>query len=483
MSHYNFFPKTWLVFFLYSFLTIGNSFARQVDPGKISASYSQFAKLPQLENGIISLTVLDARDGSVVFTDNAKVGMAPASTLKNMTAATAFHILGQDFRFKTSLMIHGEVDANGVLQGDLIVLGSGDPSLGSDRFDETKADLVLGQWVQAVKNRGIKAINGRILANDLLFGGYQAPGGWPWADMGNYYGAGVSALNWRENSFGVIFQPAATPGEPASISSTTADVTYLKLINEVITGRKGSGDNVYAYAAPYSGSIYFRGSHGLDLKKTIEMSLPDPAFDLIYNLSQQLVAEGIHQTQSVATLYGLQNSEKDHQTFEKKQEVLHIHESPVLADLIYWFNQKSINLYGEALLKTMAHHLGEDTDTGDAASWMANYWAEKLNIPRGELRIADGSGLSPNNRITTQAMSRILWSCQDEPWFDDFYKSLPVNNGMKIKSGTIGGVLGYAGYHTSALGIPYVFAILVSNYQGGAQAMRNQMFRVLDSLK
>lgn len=80
-------------------------------------------------------------------------------------------------------------------------------------------------------------------------------------------------------------------------------------------------------------------------------------------------------------------------------------------------------------------------------------------------------------------MARILLACKDEPWFGDFYESLPVNNGMKIKSGTIGGVLGYAGFHTSSLGIPYVFAILVSNYQGGTQAMRNQMFRVLDSLK
>jgi len=484
MNHYKLFPKFWCTFVICVFLSFGNAYANQIDPGKINEAYLQLAASPQMENGLVSLTVIDARTGELIFSENGKVGMAPASTLKNITAATAFRVLGEDFRFKTKVLIKGRVDEEGVLHGDLIVQGSGDPSLGSERYEETKETLILEKWIQALKDRGIKTINGRILANDLLFGGNQAPGGWPWADMGNYYGAGVSALNWRENSFGVVFRPGSNPGDLAKIQSTSVDVSYLDIVNEVTTGRRGSGDNVYAYSAPYSNRVFFRGTHGADLKKTISMSLPDPAYDLVYQLSRKLEEVGINHKKPVATVYSLQSTGEGFVLEDDRDiEVLDVHESPVLSELIYWFNRSSINLYGESLLKAMAHKLGEETGTADAASWMARYWSEALGIPVGELRIADGSGLSPNNRITTHAMSRILLACREEPWFEDFYESLPVNNGMKIKSGTIGGVLGYAGYHTSSLGIPLVFTILVSNYQGGAQAMRNQMFRLLDSLK
>jgi len=483
MNRSKLFPNSWYTFLVCGLLIFGNSYAGQIDPDKINAAYLQFADLPQMENGLVSLTVMDARTGEVVFSENGKIGMAPASTLKNITAATAFRILGKDFRFKTTVLIKGKIDGEGVLHGDLIIRGSGDPSLGSERYAETKEDLILEKWIQALKSKGVKSIHGRILADDLLFEGNQAPGGWPWADMGNYYGAGVSALNWRENSFGVVFQPGSNTGDPAKVLTTSADVRYLDIVNEVTTGRKGSGDNVYAYSAPYSNRMFFRGTHGLDLKKTIYMSLPDPAYDLVYQLSKKMQEAGIHHNRPVATIYGLKSNGENISLDDQDLEVLAVHESPALSELIYWFNRSSINLYGESLLKAMAHHLGEETATGGAASWMARYWSEELGIPAGELRIADGSGLSPNNRITTHAMSRILLACKAESWFEDFYESLPVNNGMKIKSGTIGGVLGYAGYHTSSIGIPYVFAILVSNYQGGAQSMRNQMFRLLDSLK
>ncbi len=483
MNLYKFLPKTLFSFFFCGLLAVGNSWARQAAPDPIREAYSRFADLPQLANGFASLTVLDARTGELVFSDHGKTGMAPASTLKNITAATAFRILGPDFRFKTLLAMRGELDGSGVLHGDLIIRGSGDPSLGSDRYEETKESLLLEKWTQAIKKAGIKAIKGRLLADDMLYGGIQAPGGWPWADMGNYYGAGVSSLNWRENAFGVVFRPGSNPGDPAVISTATTDISYLNIINEVTTGPKGSGDNVYAYAAPYSTKLFFRGTHGIDLNKTISMSVPDPAYDLVYQLGRKLEQEGIHQAEPVATLYDLHSRGEKINLEEQKLEVFEIHESPPLSQLVYWFNRVSINLYGESLLKAMAHHLGEDTDTGDAAAWMTRYWSEELGIPQGELRIADGSGLSPNNRITTHAMTRILLAIREEPWFEDFYESLPVNNGMKMKSGTIGGVLGYAGYHTSAAGTPYVFSIMISNYQGGAQSMRNQLFRLLDSLK
>lgn len=131
----------------------------------------------------------------------------------------------------------------------------------------------------------------------------------------------------------------------------------------------------------------------------------------------------------------------------------------------------------------MANRQENKTDTRDAAEILQAFWASKLSIPDGELKIMDGSGLSPENRVTTNALARILMSVKKEPWFASFFESLPVYNGMKMKSGTIGGVLGYTGYQTAQDGTPLVFALLVNNYQGPASPMRQRMFRLLDVLK
>lgn len=484
MAYTHNYIKSVLFFVFFGVVSWTGSFASQPDRGKIVQAYNWFTGLNVMESGLVSLTILDGRTGEVIFSENGKMGMATASTLKNITAATAFHVLGPDFTFKTTLGYLGEIDAQGVLHGDLIIRGTGDPSLGSHRYETAKEEIVLSKWAEAIQQAGIKKINGRILADDLLFGGYQAPNGWTWMDMGNYYGSGVSSLNWRENAVGVVFQPGQREGDPVTIRSTTADISYLNVINELTTGRKGSGDNVYAYSAPYASRIYLRGSHGLDLKKTIEISLPDGAMDLLVQLKSKLLAVGVAHEGDMSTLYDLQSLHGEALLgLEEKLNILNVHESPELSKLIYWFNRVSINMYGEALLKAMAQQLGKNTATSSAAGLVQSFWVEKLGVSAGELRIADGSGLSPSNRVTTNAMAKILAACQQEPWFNDFYESLPVNNGMKMKSGTIGGVLGYAGYHTSADGVPYVFSMLVSNYDGGAQAMRRNMFKLLEVLK
>lgn len=447
---------------------------------RIAAAFRTFESHESLVNGTAAFMVVNARTGEVIFARNERLGMAPASTLKTVTSATAYHVLGSDHTFETTLYSTGVPDASGVLQGDIVIRGTGDPSLGSDRFPQTTDTLLLNRWVTAIRQAGIRKIEGRIIADDRLYEGHRAPGGWTWQDMGNYYGAGVSALNWRENAVGVQFAVASTPGLPTQVAGTTADIGYLQLINEVTTGARGTGDRVYAYAAPYSSRIYLRGTHGIDLKKTIFLALPDGAYDAAYQLHRALDRAGIPATEQPTTAHLLLRSGSD---VPGPATVLYTHRSPALNELVYWFNQKSINLYGEALLKAIAFRLNGKTDTRDAAELLRDFWVKRLTIAPGELKILDGSGLSPENRITANALVRILASVQHEPWYAGFFESLPVYNGMKMKSGTISGVLGYAGFHTARDGTPVVFALLVNNYHGPATPMRQRMFRLLDTLK
>ncbi|TYP98499.1 D-alanyl-D-alanine carboxypeptidase/D-alanyl-D-alanine-endopeptidase (penicillin-binding protein 4) [Sphingobacterium allocomposti] len=445
---------------------------------KIASAYQTFAHDGRLRNGIAAFTVLDGKTGAVIFSDNASLGLPTASTMKVITSITVLDILGPEYRFKTQLAYAGTVDSLGVLHGDLLISGSGDPTLGSDRYPDATEAAVMNKWIAAVRQAGISHVNGRIVGDDLHFNGNDIPGGWSWNDMGNYYGAGISGLNWRENKAGITFSPGNV-GQPASIVKISSPLEGITLVNEVTTGADGTGDNVYAYAAPYSQVIYVRGTYGRDLKKTIEISVPDPAMDLAQQFTAALYNQGIAVDSLPTTGRRLRNQG---QRLSPPNKVLDTHQSPPLRDIVYWFNQKSINLYGEALLKTFGLVSGNKPGTGEAAQLVTKYWEQKLKIQGSELKIIDGSGLSPQNRVTTAAMSGIMHYAQSRPWFADFEKSLPTINGMSMKSGTIGGVLGYTGYHQGKSG-QVTFSLLVNNYTGSSSSMRQAMFKLLDSLK
>lgn len=470
--------KLYITLFCSTFLFIASAKSQNIQQ-KLEKSFQSFLNQPSLKNGLASIHVIDKHTGDVIFEKNSQIGLPTASTLKVITSITGLEILGSNYTYKTNLYYTGTIDSLGVLNGDIVIQGSGDPTLGSDRFTETKEQSILDKWVNALKKAGITTIEGRIIADDRLYNGNDVPGGWIWTDMGNYYGAGISSINWRENKAGINFR-SGTLNNPAQITNTTTDLSYLQLVNSVKVGSPGSGDNVYAYSAPYSEKIVLKGTYGQDLKKTIEISIPDPAFDLAFQLSKALTYAGIIVNQTPTT--GQRIVEQD-SIFPQKTAQLDIHTSPKLIDIIYWFNQKSINLYGEAILRSIAYRSGGKVTTSDGANYLQKFWQQKLQLNTSELDIIDGSGLSPQNNVTSSAMNKIMQYAVKRPWNAAFIKSLPIYNKMTMKSGTINGTLGYTGYHTAMDGKEYTFSILVYNYTGSASQMRQSMFTVLNILK
>lgn len=468
--------------FFFVFFLFFNSKALIAQPlvAKIEKAFHELESDPLIRNGIVSLSVLDANTGNVVFAKNEDVGLATASTLKTITSITAYTVLGSDYAYSTDLLYSGNIDGNGVLNGDIVLKGSGDPTLGSDRYPETTSEVLLQRWLTAIKAAGIKKVQGKIIGDDRLFYGHQAPDGWTWVDMGNYYGAGVSSLNWRENTFDIVLSPGAKVGDPATLVKTEPAMPYLNIVNEVKTGRAGTGDQVYAYSAPYSSIIYLRGSYAIDLKKKIGISSPNSAYDVAHSIHTALNEHGISVEQPPTTSSLMQQAGID---LPLQTEVLARHKSPTLSQIVHWFNQVSINLYGEALLKTIALEVNKEPNTAAMVKWEEKFWQDRLGIPAGELRIRDGSGLSPETRVTSMAMARIMNYAKSQPWFGAFYENLPLYNQMKMKSGTISGVLGYTGYQRSSQGQELVFSLLINNYRGSAPSMRQKMFKTLNSLK
>lgn len=462
-------------------LTLSSFFvAAQNLKSGIAGAFSKFNKDAQFRYAISSLSVLDAASGEIIFSENADMGLAPASTLKTVTAASAFHLLGSAYTWQTFLKYSGEINNSGILNGDIIIQGTGDPTLGSDRFSETKPEVILKRWIDAVRKAGIKRINGRVLADDRLFGTETIPIGWIWQDIGNYYGAGASAVNWNENEFGLVFKPGSRPGEPVKLLRTEPAMPGIRVVNEVTTGKAGSGDNVYAYSAPYSDIVCLRGTYAIDLRKTIMASVPDPALYAASRLAEALKKAGIAVDKPASTF---RIADLHNEIITQKTALIDTYTSPESADIIYWLNQKSINLYAEALLKTIALKNGKAPTALEGAEIITDFWNKKLNIDKRSLSLLDGSGLSPENRVSTLSVAEILQSVRKEPWFDHFYKSLPVYNNMKMKSGSMRNVLAYAGYHTNRQGRKLVFSFIVNNYNGSSSAVRQKVFNLLDELK
>jgi D-alanyl-D-alanine carboxypeptidase/D-alanyl-D-alanine-endopeptidase (penicillin-binding protein 4) len=144
--------------------------------------------------------------------------------------------------------------------------------------------------------------------------------------------------------------------------------------------------------------------------------------------------------------------------------------------------RKSVNLYGEALVKTIAYEKNGFGSTNDGLRIIKNFWKDK-GIDASAINILDGSGLSPQNRITTNALVTVMQYAKSRQWFSSFHNSLPEYNGLKMKSGTIGGAKSFTGYANSKAGEDYTFAIVVNNYFGSAGDIVKKMYKVLDVLK
>ena len=160
-----------------------------------------FATRPELRGAQIGIDVIDVAGGKRVAGFNPFQALIPASTQKLITTAAAHDLLGPEHRFYTDLVYTGRIE-NGTLRGDVYVIGGGDPTLASPYMAGVpRLDAVINRWREAIRAAGISRIEGRVVGDDAYFGTDGASAGWPWADLGNYYGAGAYGLNINENSY------------------------------------------------------------------------------------------------------------------------------------------------------------------------------------------------------------------------------------------------------------------------------------------
>ncbi|MBD3226162.1 MAG: D-alanyl-D-alanine carboxypeptidase/D-alanyl-D-alanine-endopeptidase [Caldithrix sp.] len=445
----------------------------------INRLIEKYRQSKSLINGQWSVVAKSVTTGKTIIDFQGHQSLAPASGLKLFTSAAALDRLGGNFRIQTPLYYSGDIDSKGVLHGDVILVGKGDPTLGSTIIKKSRPlNDVLDHWVNALQKSGIKQIKGHIIVDISIFNNNRVPGYWPWIDIGNYYGAGTSALSIHDNLYYLHFRPGRSPGMPAKIRTTEPKMEGLNFKNFIKTGTPGSGDQGYIYCAPGQNTAVLRGTipAGFDTF-TIKGSMPDPALFAAKAFKKRLETSGVDVQNTAIT-------SATNRTYDENKRLCII-QSPPLRDIIYILNKKSVNLYAEQLVKLMDYKTNQKPGDLNRGLKIIKKFLNEQDIDTSSITLFDGSGLSRTNRISALAMAELLLQMTKHSEFTAFYESLGIagdanesgsykNFGentiiagnARVKTGLINGVRSHSGYVKSQSGEIITFSMIANNYDG-----------------
>ncbi len=469
-------------FFIIFFVCLSvRSFPQEKSSGTLLADSS-------LMHASLSLCIADANTGDVLFDYNSGISLAPASVMKLITSAAAIELLGPDYTFKTTLGYTGSLNKRtGRLKGNLIILGGGDPTLGSKYFSDSQGDFLSG-WITALKKLGIKRIKGRVITDDSYFDYLPVPAKWLWEDEGNYYGAGAYGLSVYDNTYEIHLQTFADSTIPV-IKKILPEECRPELSNFLYA--LGTTDKGYVFAAPYSSKGWLAGTIPVNKDEfVLKASITDPPLLLAKMVTEKLMTDGIKISGNPTTIRLLQNY-KDNKMVAITETI-----SPPLSDIIRVLNHESVNLFAEHLIKELGKRFRNEGSTAAGASVILDF-LKSSGLDTNGMFIEDGSGLSPLDAINTRELVRLLvYMKKNGKHFSEYYASLPdagkdgtlknyfkdpvFDSRLRAKSGSMTRVRSFAGYFTTISGKNMVFSIIINNYSGPVQKISSE---IEDNLK
>lgn len=457
------------------------------------APVKRLLQAPYMRGASFSLIVKDVQDGKTVCQYDTDRLQSPASVLKTVTTATALEILGEDYRYPTTLEYDGILE-NGTLKGNLYIKGSGDPSLGSSHF-APEQHAFLTTWIAALQKAGIRHITGAVISDESIFDTEGASPKWLREDMGNYYAPGCYGLSIFDNLYKLSLQTGAAGTRPV-VKGTEPDLPAIRFKNYLKAAPLAS-DSAYIIGAPLDDVRYLYGVLPANRERyVLKGDIPDPALFVARYLTEQLRRKGI-QVDGAPSCYRIEAEENRWKKRERKTVVTTY--SPTLREIVSVCNHVSHNLYADALLKTVGlryqPHRGEVISSfGRGVRVVKAYW-EKKGLDVSPLRMYDGSGLAPVDKVSAGFMSELLvYMATKSAASDAFIASLPqagvegsVRNFLKgtklqgkarLKSGGITGVRCYAGYIMKD-GKTYAVAVFSNNYSCPMSQMTGALGQLL----
>jgi len=444
------------------------------------AAFERFIKKPALRGASVSLMVKEIGEGRVVYSYEPDRQLTPASVMKTVTTATALEILGENFRFETSIMYDGTI-REGILYGNLYICGSGDPTLNSS-FIEMPRDSIIALWANAVERAGIRRINGRIIADERIFDTEGVSMKWMREDLGSDYGQGSYGLNIFDNHFKLFLEADTNLTQPIVMYSEPS-LPQLKIYNNLVF-RRSKKDSCLITGFPYQNERYLYGvvafrNHSF----RIAGDIPEPALFTAYYVHHYLQNKGV-MILDEPTSYRIL-SESEYQDTTVRKTLITTYSMP-LKEIVRITNFVSHNLYADVLIKTLGLRCVAADDEAlssfdKGVRVVKDYWNAK-GLDTEPLWMFDGSGLAITDKVTTRFLCDLYtYMATRSSVAEAFFQSLPragkegtvrslfrgsaLENRAKMKSGSMSRVQCYGGYVTKDEK-QYAFALIINSFTG-----------------
>ena len=460
----------------------------------LQARISDVLRKPELASAMVGIKVTSLGTGKTLFEENADKLLRPASNMKLYTVAAALDRLSPEYRFVTSVYAVAKPDADGVVKGDLIIYGRGDPSFAA-RFNNGDYFKGLNDLAERIAAAGIKKVKGDLVGDESHFTGPRYGSGWEWEDLQWWYGAEVSALTVNDNALDLSVKPALEIGKPAVITTGPPD-PVLRISNRVTTTAKGSRRDLTVDRDLGQNTMTISGSIALDDKGyTAGVGISDPAQLFVYLLRDALARKGVTVTGKSRTvdrrsggsivpkgvLALISVTSEGPVPFE-----LVSFQSPPLSLIAAQTLKPSQNLYTELILRTLGTMTSPETSTGTsrtsegAGLEIVKSFLKEAGLNPNSLVLSDGSGLSRNDMITAAATLQLLTYMHRHRYASVFRDALPIaavdgtlrnrfkgtlaENNLRAKTGSLSSAASLSGYATTAAGENLVFSIMVNNF-------------------
>ncbi len=436
-----------------------------------------------------SLTVLDEK-GNVLESFNSDKLIIPASNQKLYTLGAVLDRLGSDFKYETNIFTDAQI-IDSVLYGDLIIQGSGDPSISGFLYDDDRY-FVFQKLLEQLNSNNIKQINGNLVAYTGYFDENDFPPGWDWYDMSFYYGVEIAPLSFNNNAVDLIVNAEGSIGQTPFISWFPENTDYVSFINEQeITIKSKKYDEDYRKRLGKN-EIYLGSKLPQGYLEKESLAISDAEKYFLDSFELFLNKNGIKTT----------NKFKVNGSFRKdfwnSFTGIATHSSKPLSELILWANKESDNFYTEMLLKTLAAETRGIPGSFENGIKEVKTFLSEQNVDTNLVMMNDGSGLATGNFTTTNNLANYLFSMKTHSESEAFIQSLPIAgidgsiahrfkgadlyNNLKAKTGYVGGTRTLSGYFTSASGRNLTFSLATNHFAGKVRPVDNHHQNILELL-
>ena len=474
-----------MMFFLL-FTSMG--FSQATTKGQLKEAIDTILEEAEIGNPATGIYIQANDTGAVLYDRNSDLPLKPASCNKLQSGVAALYYLGPEFRFKTPVYMRGFIRGK-TLEGDLIVIGSGDPSISGRYRKDKDVTGIFKEWAGELKKLGIKRIEGNIIGDDDYFDDDYFGAGWPSGERGEWYSAEVSALTYNDNTVDVHWKGGRKEGKSASFE-LDPETEYIKFVNQVKTGSKTSSKKSNFLRKDKMNVIIGKGSVPPKQTMTDWCSVYNPTLFFTTVLKETLEEEGVavegkpidadDDPELKETLYG-----------DTSTTLVAYWESPPMMDLLEIVNTHSHNLFAELLFKKIGRRVTGKGSFQASGQAVEDFLRKERLLENGSI-IIDGSGLSHLNRTTAKQLVNVLRYSRTQPWWGEYLDTLPRGQtkgylkrqfdwneesrkiGKRIygKTGYIGGVVTLSGVVSNEEGKEIFYSILFNGYRASTSRVR-----------